>query len=201
MAPARGSTASTSDDAEGGYRAGADCRCCGCGYGAATTVPPPRCPMCACRSWARRGSRSQLTLRRLGDSTLLITPPTTLTAAASLLLSETVAELAREQTEIAVDLTAARIPAQPLAQLLLRLGALTHGSGGRLLAICPSKDTDSVELHELDRNDSRSVGRLNGLLAHALRSLIAPVDGSDGSPSPGADAHGSPDEHPARDQL
>lgn len=148
-------------------------RCERCGYGAATNAPPSGCPLCSSTDWTRgtSWSSSRLRVRRLGSAAFLITPPTELDAGTSVLLAETVAALSEEQPEIVVDLTVVDVVDDAVAQLLLRLGSLAHGSGGRLLAVCPGVGHGhTVEMHELALGDV-PVERIQGPFGRALRSL------------------------------
>lgn len=146
-------------------------RCCGCGYGAVAAAPPPACPMCHRGSWAHADSRvdDPLTVKRLGGSTFLVTPPRELDPEAGLLLSETLADLAHEQPEVVVDLSRVTGIDDRMAQLLLRLGALAHGSGGRLLAVCPTGKPSAVEIREIDARGDDALDGFPGPLGRALR--------------------------------
>ena len=152
-----------------------DYRCDACGYGAATNAPPRACPMCGAASWthAARGVGS-VGIRRLANSIFLVTPPPALDAAAGVLLLATLAELAYEHPEVVVDLTGVELDSSA-AQLLLRLGALARGSGGRLLAVCPGGGPDGIEIHELDGQEGGVSAWSDGALGGALR-LIAGRD-------------------------
>lgn len=160
-----------------GERPVAEYRCERCAYGAATSAPPQGCPLCGSNDWTRgtEWTCARLHVRRLGASAFLLTPPGELDSGASMLLAETVAALAEERPEIVVDLTVVETVDDAAARLLLQLGALAHGSGGRLLAVCPGSEYGrTVELHELDL-DGLPVERLEGAVGRALRSLARRV--------------------------
>ncbi len=142
-----------------------------CSFGTASAAPPAACPMCGGGIWRHGRNGYSVTVSLLSGSTVVITPPEDLDAPASALLAETVVELAAETPELVVDLTNVALLEESTAQLLLRLGALAHGSGGRLLAVCPTFGTDEIELHELDGPSPLPADRIGGCFGRALRAL------------------------------
>lgn len=153
-------------------------RCPSCGYGAVAVRPPAPCPMCGEDGPdARRlltgevREHEQLTIRRLGPTTILITPHGPLDRETAALVGEAIAEHAHDEPEVVVDLTYVAYVADAAAELLVRLGALTHGAGGRLLVVCPTANGDAFMLHELRPDEPLDAGRVDGALGRALRHL------------------------------
>jgi anti-anti-sigma regulatory factor len=109
--------------------------------------------MCRAEHWTatRRGASEALGVRRIGGSTFVLTPPAVLDAEAGVLLIETIADLATTQPRVVVDLTGVDVgDRSTAARLLLRLEALAHCSGGRLLAVRADSSASGVEIHRFD---------------------------------------------------
>jgi hypothetical protein len=157
-------------------------RCGGCGFGAIASGPPPTCPICRNANWnqiepgSRRNVSDQqvnenvLTVKRLSESAYLVTPPSTLDIPAGTALAEAIAELAHEQPDIVLDLTHVVEVDPEAARLLLRLGALAHTAGGRLLAACPCCDADGFAFHPL-APEPPATDQIEGALGRALRQI------------------------------
>jgi anti-anti-sigma regulatory factor len=129
--------------------------------------------MCRAERWslARRGVAEALGVRRIGGSTFLLTPPTTLDAEASMLLVEAIAALAATQPRVVVDLTGVDVgDPSTAAVLLLRLEALAHGSGGQLRVVRAEADAGGIEIHRLERTDGDGADAIDRDLEHALES-------------------------------
>lgn len=148
-----------------------DYSCLGCGHGVAAE-PPRQCPHCRGRAWARVSAAhlGDLEIVRLADTTYLLTPPPLIDAEVGTEICETVAALARERTEIVIDLTAVADVDGDAAKLLVKTSSLTHWSGARMFAVCPSARNSGFDLHDLDphRIDSSAI---HGALGRAFRRL------------------------------
>ncbi|HEX7082541.1 MAG TPA: hypothetical protein VF186_00330 [Gaiellaceae bacterium] len=148
--------------------------CPACGYGAVATVPPSPCPMCGTDGSLETGeqrTRAHLTLRRLGPSTVLITPTTALDREAGMELGEAVAEHVHDQPEVVVDLTKVATVEDDIGELLVRLGALARAAGGRLLTVCPAAGPDGFALHEVDPDLWLEDDPIEGPLGRTLNRL------------------------------
>jgi anti-anti-sigma regulatory factor len=158
-------------------------RCSGCGFGAVALVPPLACPICRDANWEeieppalhtlsdQQEDGGHLTITRLGGSRYLITPPSEVDIQAGAALTEAVAGLAHARPDVVVDLTRVGEIDPEAARLLLRLGALARGAGGRLLVVCPRDDAAGFAFHELDPEQPAEIDRIEGPLGRALRRI------------------------------
>ena len=115
--------------------------------------------------------RGEIAITRLDDTLYVLAPPSEIDEATGLALAKTIADLAYEQPEVVLDLMHVEDVDTAAAQLILHLGALARGAGGRLLVVCPSQASVGFEFHELGTADDDSIDRIEGAFGRALRRL------------------------------
>lgn len=137
--------------ASGGF----DYACCGCGYGAATSLPPLVCPLCGGRDWVDRrpAPRCQLIVSSVGEHSCIIALPSRIDDGAQIALSRMVVELAQVCDQIFLDLCGTEAIEGETGRLLVHLSSLVSRAGARLVAVCTASDGMALSLVDVGTGD------------------------------------------------